>query len=157
MVRHLHVLLAGLCVACGGTSTPIPTSPTPVPANNFNGTWTGGSETPIRLVIEDGVLTSFGITFTRNLPDVGPCTNTYTMTPGVSIANSTFSFFAAVPSDNERFTPFTGPVTGTFATGTSGSVTIGRAGSTGFGHLPTRTVSHVAPGAKQYSQLTQRG
>lgn len=137
MVKPFHVLMACLCVACGDgrVSAPTPTAPTQSTAGGFNGTWTGGFDTPIRFVVQDGILTSFSITFSLNPPGTSPCTNTHTVTPGVSIAGSTFSFSADVRSSlpPTGFELFTSPVTGTFANETSGSVTIGRAGSSGGG------------------------
>src|SRR5262245_17894811 len=129
MVRRVVFLLASFYVACGSGT---PTSPTPSTARSFNGTWTGGSDTPIRCVIQDGVLTSFSITATLGVPGTSSCTNTHTVTPGVSIANSMFSFSADLFTSTVPvgFELFTGPVAGTFATERSGSVTLGRTGST---------------------------
>lgn len=134
MVKRVYVLLASLCVACGGGST-TPISPTRSTPPSFNGTWTGSNNTfdgAIRFVVQGGVLTSFSITFALPPGAREPCTNTHTVTPSVSIANSTFTFSADVRSGSPPigFELFTGPVEGTFMTETSGSVTVGRAGST---------------------------
>ena len=127
-------------IGCGGSSTPA--SPTQS-AQSFDGTWTGGSGAAppslgaIRFVVQGGVVTSFSITVTVPPGQANPCTNTHTVNPNAPIADSAFTFSADVRSSSLPIGAelFVGPVTGTFTSRASGSVTIGRAGSVtgGFG------------------------
>jgi hypothetical protein len=133
MLKGLYLsLFLFTVIACGGRT---PTSPTPSPTpQSFDGTWTTGGmeDRPIRFVVQGGVVTSFSITFTLPHPgQTSPCTNTHTVSPNVPIANSAFTFSADVRSSSPLgYELFVGPVAGTFTSQSSGTVTIGRAGST---------------------------
>jgi hypothetical protein len=83
-----------------------------------------------RFIVRDGVVTSFVVTMTRNDPAGNACTNTLTLSLNVPIADSRFTFSADVRATTSvPYHLYGGPVTGTFDSGTSGSLTEGRAGA----------------------------
>lgn len=139
--RLIPVLMVLVIAAlgCGGSSsTPTgpstPTAPsTPATPVSYDGTWTGSPATSfpmIQLVVRGSAVTSFSITMDA-LPQV-TCTNTITVNPNAPIVNSGFTFSVDVVQQPGNFR---GPVAGTFASQTSGSVTLGGTGEVSYSRL----------------------